>query len=162
MDINLVLFRKNGSQKVIPMPSSVTVIGRQHNCDLRIPLISVSKRHCQLIHSNGILKVRDLGSRNGTFLNGKTVKEAELTAGNSIEIGPLKFILQIDGKPEKIENPDFIEAALEEVDGSAEVITEDEPIEKAGELNEDTEEMSNMGNLDDSGGEFGDFSEMNI
>ena len=163
MDINLVLLKKNGSQRVIPMPSSVTVIGRQRNCDLRIPLMSVSKRHCQLSHSDGILKIRDLGSRNGTSHNGKAVEEAEIAAGDSIEIGPLKFIFQIDGKPEKIVDTDLITAVLEEVDGTAEVITKGEPIEEPGahneDTNEDTEEMIAITNLDESDEQIDDFIE---
>jgi pSer/pThr/pTyr-binding forkhead associated (FHA) protein len=105
MDVNLVLLKKNGSQKVLPLPSSVTVIGRRHNCDLRIPLMSVSKRHCQLHNDNGVWKVRDLGSRNGIRLNGMRVDEAAVKAGDSIAVGPLTFIFQIDGQPENITQP---------------------------------------------------------
>jgi len=102
MDVNLVLLKKNGSRKVFPLPSSVTVIGRRHDCDLCIPHMSVSRRHCQLNHNGGILKVRDLGSRNGTILNGKRVDEAAVQKGDYIEVGPLKFVLQIDGQPKDI------------------------------------------------------------
>lgn len=105
MDVNLVLFKKNGEQKTFPLPSSVTVIGRRHNCDLCIPLMSVSKRHCQLNRDGGMLKIRDLGSRNGTILNGKPINEAVVKAGDSIGIGPLAFVFQIDGKPEKVGRP---------------------------------------------------------
>ena len=48
MDVNLVLFKKDGSQETFPMPSSITVIGRRDDCDLRIPLADVSRRHCEL------------------------------------------------------------------------------------------------------------------
>jgi pSer/pThr/pTyr-binding forkhead associated (FHA) protein len=54
------------------------------------------------------LKLRDLGSRNGTILNGKPVDEAVVKAGDSIKIGPLVFVLQIDGQPEKIVQPDWV------------------------------------------------------
>ena len=149
MDVNLILLKKNGSQRVIPMPSSVTVIGRLRNCDLIIPLMSVSKRHCQLSHSNGILKIRDLGSRNGTSHNGKVIKEAEIKAGDSIEIGPLKFIFQIDGKPKKIVDPDVLTAVLTEIDDMDEVVTKGKPAGKTAESNDDTEEMLSISNLDD-------------
>ncbi len=105
MATNLVFLAKNGAQKVFPLPSNVTVIGRRRNCDLRIPLDSVSRRHCQLSVENGSLKVRDLGSRNGTFLNGKRIEEVIAHAGDFIQIGPVVFGLQIDGKPEKIVIP---------------------------------------------------------
>lgn len=105
MDVNLVLLEKNGSHKSFPLPSSVTTIGRRHNCDLRIPLMSVSKKHCQLNHDDGVLKIRDLDSRNGTYLNGKRINEAAIQAGDSIKIGPLTFVFQIDGRPQTIAKP---------------------------------------------------------
>lgn len=102
MDVNLVLVKKDGSQKNFPLQGGVTVIGRRHDCDLRIAVMSVSRKHCQLSCGDGALKIRDLGSRNGTILNGEPVDEAVVQAGDSIEVGPLKFICQIDGKPEDI------------------------------------------------------------
>ena len=105
MDVNLVLFGKSGSQRNFPLPSAVTVIGRRRRCDLCIPLTSVSRRHCQLNQDDGMLKVRDLGSRNGTILNGKRIDEAVVQPGDSIRIGPLTFVLQIDGRPDKIAQP---------------------------------------------------------
>jgi len=80
------------------MPKSVTVLGRGDKCDLRIPVESVSKRHCQLHYDGKVLNIRDLGSRNGTMVNGRTIEQAVLNPGDHIEIGPLKFTVQIDGK----------------------------------------------------------------
>ncbi len=105
MDANLVLLVKNGNQKVFPLPGHVTVVGRRKNCDLRIPLESVSRRHCQFNIEDKILKLRDLGSRNGTFLNGKRIEEQTLKPGDSIKIGPVVFAMQIDGQPEQIVTP---------------------------------------------------------
>ena len=102
MDVNLVLFKKSGSQKIFPLPSSVTVIGRRRDCDLHIPVMSVSRRHCQLSYNEGVLKIRDLGSRNGTYLNSKLIDEAAVQAGDSIGIGPLTFVFQIDGRPQNL------------------------------------------------------------
>jgi pSer/pThr/pTyr-binding forkhead associated (FHA) protein len=105
MQVNLVLVKKGGSQKSFPLPSSVTVIGRRGDCDLCVPLSSVSRRHCQLSLESNTLKVRDLDSRNGTLLNGKLIDEATVGAGDLVEVGPLKFVFQIDGKPENVELP---------------------------------------------------------
>ena len=105
MDVNLVLFKKDGSQKSFSLPDSTTVIGRRHDCDLCIPLKSVSRRHCQLNQNKENINLRDLGSRGGTFLNGKRITETTLKAGDYIRIGPLIFGLQIDGQPEKIIPP---------------------------------------------------------
>ena len=105
MDANLVLFKKNGSQKNFPLPSDITVIGRRHDCDLCVPLKVVSRRHCQLSQNDEALKIRDLDSRSGTFLNGKRISEATVQAGDYITIGPLTFLVQIGGEPAKIVPP---------------------------------------------------------
>ena len=105
MDVNLVLFKKDGSQKAFSLSSGTTIIGRRHDCDLCVPLMVVSKRHCQLSQNMEAVKIRDLDSRNGTFLNGKRINETTVKAGDYIRIGPLTFLLQIDGKPEKIVPP---------------------------------------------------------
>ena len=104
MDANLVLQAKSGEHKVFPLPSSVTVIGRRHNCDLRIPLDAVSRRHCELSMQDSSILLRDLGSRNGTYLNGNRMDHEgrRLEPGDQIQIGPLTFFLQIDGLPAKI------------------------------------------------------------
>lgn len=105
MDANLVLFKKDGSQKSFSLPDSTTVIGRRHDCDLCIPLKTVSRRHCQLNQNKETINIRDLGSRSGTFLNGKRIDEAAVKAGDYIRIGPLIFGLQINGRPENIVPP---------------------------------------------------------
>lgn len=103
MDASLIMQSKGSDPKVFALPSHVTVIGRRRNCDLRIPLESVSRRHCQLNYEDTSLKLRDLGSRNGTFLNGKKLSDDEQTlqAGDRIRIGPIEFVLQIDGNPKQ-------------------------------------------------------------
>ena len=135
MDVNLVLLKKNGSHKFFSLPSSVTVIGRRHSCDLCIPLMSVSRRHCQLNYDEGVLKIRDLGSSNGTYLNGKRVDEAVIQAGDSIKIGPLTFVLQIDGQPKNIAEPDLAARNLSRQDAAMED-TVDEQLDNFAELDE--------------------------
>ncbi len=105
MDVNLVLLKKGGSQKSFSLPDSITVIGRRHDCDLCIPLKTVSRKHCQLNQNKESINLRDLGSRGGTFLNGKRIDEAAVKPGDYIRIGPLIFGLQINGQPEKIVPP---------------------------------------------------------
>jgi predicted component of type VI protein secretion system len=105
MKVNLVRFRKSGTQQVIELPSAVTVIGRRRNCDLRIPLHDISKRHCQINCDDGTLKIRDLGSKNGTLLNGLRITEAVVQPGDWIQVGQIGFVFQIDGKPEKVTAP---------------------------------------------------------
>ena len=105
MDVNLVLFKKDGTKKSFSMPDNITVIGRRHDCDLHIPLMVVSRKHCELFLNNDTLKIRDLDSRGGTFLNGKRIAEATVQPGDYLKIGPLTFLLQIDGEPKEITPP---------------------------------------------------------
>ena len=105
MNVNLVLLKKTGSTKTFSLPSSVTVIGRRQDCDLCVPMMVVSRRHCELNMDQGQLRVRDLGSRNGTFLNGERIEEALVNPGDIVQIGPVSFVAQIDGVPAEIEAP---------------------------------------------------------
>ena len=106
MEVNLVLFKKDGSQKTFSLRNDNTIIGRHDDCDLHVPLQAVSRKHCQLIKNNQTVKLLDLGSRNGTHLNGKRIKdETSAKAGDYISIGPLTFLLQINGEPKKIIPP---------------------------------------------------------
>lgn len=95
MDVNLKLITKDGIEKDFRLPSTVTVIGRRQDCDLCIPLMNVSRRHCEINQDENKLKVRDLGSRNGTFVNGKKIEEAPLNDGDEIIIGHLGFQVAI-------------------------------------------------------------------
>ncbi len=106
MDANLVLFKNDGSQATFPLPEGVTVLGRSHDCELRIPLKIVSRKHCQLSPNKESLKIQDLDSRIGTFLNGKRINVASVKAGDYIRIGPLTFTVQIDGEPKDVTPPE--------------------------------------------------------
>ena len=107
MNASLVLLKKNGGYKAFPLAGNVTVIGRRGDCDLRIPLPMVSRRHCQLSLNKSAVELRDLGSRCGTFVNDMKLEDqtTAVQAGDYIRIGPLTFVCQIDGKPEKIVPP---------------------------------------------------------
>ncbi len=87
------------------MSQEVTVIGRRSSCQLQVPRAEVSRRHCEIRQRGQELQLRDLGSRNGTYLNGKPVTEAIIKPGDRLNVGPVTFVFQIDGKPEKIGSP---------------------------------------------------------
>jgi pSer/pThr/pTyr-binding forkhead associated (FHA) protein len=101
MDVKLVFFKQNGQRKDFPVSDS-TVIGRGENCDLRVPVASVSRRHCELTVGAGAVQVKDMASSNGTYVNNQRVHETELAAGDRLVIGPIVFTVQIDGEPEEI------------------------------------------------------------
>src|SRR5262249_31397456 len=68
---------------------------RKDYCDLCFPDPSVSKRHVRLVRRGGKVELFDAGSRNGTMLNGKGVKHADLVPGDVIQIGKISLELEI-------------------------------------------------------------------
>lgn len=107
MDVNLVLLKRDGVQKTFAVSDDVIVLGRRHDCALRIPVPTVSRHHCQLSRNGQALKIRDLDSKAGTFVNGKRIEgEAPFKAGDYLRIGPVTFVCQVDGKPEQITPPE--------------------------------------------------------
>jgi len=102
MKVKLVMFKADGQRKDVPITGPVTVLGRGEDCNLRLPVVDVSRRHCELRLSGDKLTVKDLGSSNGTYVNNKRINEAGLDAGDRLVIGPVVFTVQIDGRPEEI------------------------------------------------------------
>jgi len=102
MDVNLVMFGRDGTRKDFPILNRRTTIGRGRDCDLRVPLLTVSRKHCQLIIDGETLIIRDVASSNGTFVNNKKITEDKLGPGDRIAVGPVIFTVQINGVPEDI------------------------------------------------------------
>jgi Domain of unknown function (DUF1707)/FHA domain len=74
-------------------------IGRTYDCDLRLADLSVSRHHAELTRGEDGWLLRDLGSHNGTRLNGWLVREpVPVRAGDRVEFGSAAFILK-DGPP---------------------------------------------------------------
>ncbi len=103
MDVALVWFKPNGNRKDFALGPGTTVIGRGDGCSLQIPLVGVSRRHCEVICDGDVVKVKDLASSNGSYVNNDRVNEAEFQAGDRLVIGPIVFTVQVDGKPEEIQ-----------------------------------------------------------
>ena len=101
MQAVLVMFRNDGERRSFSISREMTVIGRRQDCDLMIPLGEISRKHCRIIREGDSLRLEDLGSSNGTFHNGRRVQEAVLSAGDTIQVGPVAFVLQLDGQPEE-------------------------------------------------------------
>lgn len=99
MDVRLIIAKPDGSKKEIAVKPGRYVIGRKPDAELRIPIPSVSRDHCELVNDGRSLVVRDLGSSNGTFRNKERIKQATLSAGDRLEVGTFVMTVQIDGQP---------------------------------------------------------------
>jgi pSer/pThr/pTyr-binding forkhead associated (FHA) protein len=126
MQVVLVMFRSGGDKRSFSIARDVTVIGRREDCDFRIPLGDISRKHCRLIRDENVLRIEDLGSSNGTYCNGKRIHECEIQPGDTIQIGPVIFVAQIDGAPAEEElKPYRPEAKPQEpAEGEEEAIAE--------------------------------------
>jgi len=102
MNISLVMFKSTGEPKAFHIDPGKTVIGRRDDCDLRIPLSQISRKHAIIFVEQNKAVLKDLGSVNGTYINNKRVGEQVLSPGDHIVIGPVVFTVQIDGEPKEI------------------------------------------------------------
>jgi predicted component of type VI protein secretion system len=94
MDFQLVVIGggRSDGQGAMKLGNGITTVGRQEDCELRINSSQVSRKHCQLFERKGLLLVKDLGSSNGTFVNGKKVQDQKvLQPGDELTIGQVKF-----------------------------------------------------------------------
>src|ERR1700722_10921081 len=69
----------------------MTVVDRKEHVDVRLDHKSVSKIHCVIVKTDGLLLLRDLGSTNGTRVNGTRVRRAALLPNDQIGIAHFKF-----------------------------------------------------------------------
>jgi len=100
MDFQLVVLRGRSASTALKIGDGVTTAGRHDDCQLRIKSSEVSRRHCQFFEKNGMLLVKDLGSSNGTMLNGKKIEgQRVLEPGDELSIGPVKLRVEKIGQP---------------------------------------------------------------
>lgn len=83
----------------IEIVKDLTLVGRKEECDLRLEHKSVSKMHCVLVKADDVLLLRDLGSTNGTRVNGQRVRRAVLLPNDQIGIAGLKFRVHFGAEP---------------------------------------------------------------
>jgi pSer/pThr/pTyr-binding forkhead associated (FHA) protein len=102
MNVTLVMFKDDGLRKEFPLELGKTIIGRKEDCDLRIPLAEISRKHAIVIVEETLVTLRDQGSANGTYINNKRISEQQLEAGDHIVIGPVVFTVQINGQPAEV------------------------------------------------------------
>jgi predicted component of type VI protein secretion system len=101
MDYQLHVVRGRSVAQSIPLRDGITTVGRQSGCELRVGSSQVSRKHCQLFEQKGKLVVKDLGSANGTYVNGDRVEEMRvLDEGDELTIGSVKFrVERLTGRP---------------------------------------------------------------
>jgi predicted component of type VI protein secretion system len=114
MQVNLLFAQGMNLEKVIPIQDSAFCIGRHSSCDLCVTHMAVSRRHAALVRQDGKVLVRDLGSRNGTFVNGELVlDERELRHDDILHLGPLEYLVQMVSVDSHSPEPPVVSAEQE-------------------------------------------------
>ena len=112
MNVSLVLVKSDGSTKEFELGPLPITMGRSDTCKVHVPLPSVSRQHCKLdADEDEELIVSDLGSSNGTFVNGQRVKRHELVPGDVLALGDVTFVVRIDGHPRSINAKEALSTA---------------------------------------------------
>jgi hypothetical protein len=100
MDYQLLVVRGRSATEAIRLGDGVTTVGRHDDCRLRIKSSQVSRRHCELFEKKGLLLIKDLGSSNGTFVNGKRIRaQRVLEPGDELTIGQVMLRVAKVGAP---------------------------------------------------------------
>ena len=79
----------------IEIAKDLVLVGRKEDCDLRLDHKSISKLHCVLVKTDGLLLLRDLGSTNGTRVNGQRVRRAALLPNDQLQLASLRYTVQV-------------------------------------------------------------------
>jgi pSer/pThr/pTyr-binding forkhead associated (FHA) protein len=79
----------------IELVKEITIIGRKEFCDVRLEDPSVSKVHLIIAKSSGLLLFRDIGSTNGTKVNGQRVVRGMLLPNDKLQIAACKYQVQL-------------------------------------------------------------------
>lgn len=100
MQVKMLVVQGRPAGKSLVFPHGEYYFGRGAECQVRPNSDWVSRQHCLLRVTADEAFIRDLGSRNGTLINGKLVThEHQLKHGDHVQIGPLVFEVQLDSIP---------------------------------------------------------------
>src|SRR3954452_21938563 len=100
MKVQLIVVQGKSEGKTIPLAGPVFRIGRGETCHLRPNSERVSREHAEFVVTANSVTIRDLGSRNGTLVNGKALTQpVPLKDRDLVQVGPLTFAVSILDAP---------------------------------------------------------------
>ena len=104
--MKLVVLEGAKKGAAVPLKKDRFTIGRSTECSLRAGSDAISRQHCELLRTDRGVTVRDLGSRNGTYVNDEKIEgERLLCNGDRLRIGPLEFRYDAEGELHAAKKP---------------------------------------------------------
>lgn len=97
MEFRAILIPLEGGSP-IEIDKEMVLVGRKDQCDILLDHKSVSKVHCVLVKTDGLLVLRDLGSTNGTRVNGTRVRRAALLPNDKVSFANCHFKVHLGPK----------------------------------------------------------------
>jgi pSer/pThr/pTyr-binding forkhead associated (FHA) protein len=85
------------TQRTFPLTSPLTILGRGTDCDLRLVDQGVSRHHAEIRVEDGDVVLLDLGSTNGTFVEGQPIRRVSLRDGTRVTLGRTTLVFRRDG-----------------------------------------------------------------
>ncbi len=92
-ELTIVRGPSAGERFILDIPE--VTIGRDPKCEVFLNDRTVSRRHAHLSLQDGRARIEDLGSLNGTWVDGAIVSQSDLHSGSTIQIGTFKMILNL-------------------------------------------------------------------
>ena len=93
----LVVLSEGFNGRTYELKTEKTTVGRLDDNAFQVPDQSVSSHHCEIILRGNDVMVKDLGSTNGSFVNGQQVTEAALKPGQILRLGQVELRLEAEG-----------------------------------------------------------------
>ena len=90
----VLVIREQGQERTLALRGEIATIGRLPQCEVALSDKGASRRHAQIRLQNGVATITDLGSTNGTEVNGHTVQTATLDDGDRITIGATVLVFR--------------------------------------------------------------------
>ncbi len=100
---------RSGTTHQVDLPAVVAVLGRDPNCDIVLNDTKCSRRHATVEEGPEGLSIRDAGSANGTYVNGRRVEQSPLRPGDTIRLGDVSLKLLAEVGETVVVAPEDIE-----------------------------------------------------
>jgi transcriptional regulator with PAS, ATPase and Fis domain len=100
--LRVIVSDSGGNEASVPLEMAPCVVGTDEGCDVRVIDPHVSRRHCEVSLTDAGVVLRDLGSKNGTFIGNVEVREAVVQPGTIVRFGDHLLVVRVTGAPREI------------------------------------------------------------